>query len=64
MTVADRQYIARLLAYPTVCVKRAFLDDAVAALQQGRAPGERCSGSEAGSAPTSPSLSSARGASP
>ena len=37
VVVADRSYVVRLLSYPTVCVKRAFLDAAVADLQQRRA---------------------------
>jgi hypothetical protein len=37
VVVADRRYVVRLLSYPTVCVKRAFLDAAVAELQQHRA---------------------------
>ncbi|KAL4458373.1 hypothetical protein ABPG75_013238 [Micractinium tetrahymenae] len=48
VTVSDRQYVVRLLSYPTVCVKRAFLDDAVAALREGRAPGDGLSCSSAG----------------
>lgn len=30
VVVGDRRYVARLLSYPTVCVKRDFLDAAVA----------------------------------
>lgn len=48
VTVSDRQFVMRLLSYPTVCVKRAFLDDAVAALREGRAPGDGLSSSSAG----------------
>lgn len=32
VVVGDRRYVARLLSYPTVCVKREFLDAAVAGL--------------------------------
>lgn len=49
VAVSDRRYVMRLLSYPTVCVKRAFLDDAVAALREGRAPVDGLSSSSAGS---------------
>lgn len=32
VVVGERQYVARLLSYPTVCVAREFLDEAVTAL--------------------------------
>jgi hypothetical protein len=32
VVVGDRRYVARLLSYPTVCVRRDFLDAAVARL--------------------------------
>lgn len=52
VVVDDRQYVVRLLSYPTVCVKRDFLDAAVAQVQLGRR-------SPSPSPPVSPTVSGA-----
>lgn len=58
VVVGDRRYVARLLSYPTVCVRRDFLDAAVCELaHMVAAEGGDHAGARGASRAASPSLS-------
>ena len=54
VVVGDRRYVARLLSYPTVCVRRDFLDATLAQLVAEDECSSAAGGSEVSQAPPSP----------